>query len=98
MLTEAANALWAYSLRGGITADQIDASLVQLRTVVLLVPDDSILTTAVRLAVENRHPVYDCLYLGLALEQRQPLATADRKLAALAEKLSIETELIEPAP
>ena len=41
-------------------------------------------------------PDIDCLYIALALKRSEPLATADCKLAALAHKLSIETELIEP--
>ena len=60
-------------------------------------PDAVLLPQAIRIALAHNHKIYDCLYLALALERREPLATADRKLAALAQKLSIEIELIEPA-
>jgi predicted nucleic acid-binding protein len=60
------------------------------------VEDAALLPAAISLAVENRHKVYDCLYLVLALERREPLVTADRRLAAMAQELSINVELIEP--
>ena len=60
------------------------------------VEDAALLPAAISLAVEHRHKVYDCLYLALALERREPLATADRRLAAMARDLSINVELIEP--
>ncbi len=34
---------------------------------------------ALRLAAAHRHPVYDCLYLALALEERCDLVTADQR-------------------
>lgn len=60
------------------------------------VEDAALLSSATALAIRNRHKVYDCLYLALALERREPLATADRRLAAMAKELSINVELIEP--
>jgi predicted nucleic acid-binding protein len=61
-----------------------------------LVDDETLFRQAVDLSINYRHIVYDCLYLALALERRLPLATADRRLAALAERLGVETLLIEP--
>lgn len=61
-----------------------------------LVDDQNLFRPAVDLSIDHHHIVYDCLYLALALERREPLATADRRLAALAERLGIETLLIEP--
>jgi predicted nucleic acid-binding protein len=55
------------------------------------------LENATNIAAEVNHKIYDCLYLALALERGEPLATADRRLATLAKELSIETHLIEPA-
>lgn len=95
VLTETANTLWKYASRGGMEAEQINAGIRHIRAVIQTVPDESLLEQAVRLATANRHPVYDCLYLALALERRVPLATADRRMAALARQLAIETELIE---
>lgn len=94
---ETANALWEYAMRDGLTAHQLAEMVSSLTEIVEIVPDAQLLSRAVELAVEHRHPVYDCLYLALALQRREPLATADRRLAALARQLAIETELIEPA-
>lgn len=59
--------------------------------------DDVLLPAATEIAIAHEHKIYDCLYLALAIERRERLVTADRKLAALAQELAIETELIEPA-
>lgn len=60
-----------------------------------IVDDLDLLPAATRIAFANGHKIYDCLYLALAIERREPLATADRRLAALAQSLGIETTLIE---
>lgn len=95
LLTETANALWKYAIKGGMTADQINAAIRQIRAIIHTLPDETIMAQAVQLAVAYRHPVYDCLYLALALERRAPIATADRRMAAIAQELSIPIELIE---
>lgn len=59
--------------------------------------DAALLPAATGLALQQRHKIYDCLYLALALQRREPLVTADRRLAAKARDLAIETELIEPS-
>ena len=98
LFVETANVLLKYHRLTGVPLEEVEAGLRQLRDIVADVTGDSeLLPAAVRISAENSHKVYDCLYLALALERRAPLATADRKLAALATKLSIETELIEPA-
>lgn len=61
-----------------------------------LISDAELLPQAMSLALRMRHSVYVCLYLALALERRETLITADRRLAALAGTLNIPTELIEP--
>jgi predicted nucleic acid-binding protein len=37
---------------------------------------------ALRLALLLAHPIYDCLYLALALQTHTPLVTADRRFVA----------------
>jgi len=98
VLPEAANALLKYMRAGQISADDVFTAVGRIPKVITTLIDDSSLTpNAARLSVAHNHKVYDCLYLALALQRREPLATADRRLAALARQLSIETELIEPA-
>jgi predicted nucleic acid-binding protein len=35
--------------------------------------------SASRLAVDLDHPVYDCFYLALAVQEQAPVVTADRR-------------------
>lgn len=98
LMAEVANTLWRYAMRDGFSSNNIAKGLRQIRLLCTqLLPSQNLLPGAIDLAVAHRHSVYDCLYLALALERREPLATADRRLAALAEKLGIETVLIQPA-
>jgi len=93
---ETANVLYTRSRRREIEPHRCADSIDLLRAIITdWVPDDTLLRTAVNIAVERLHPVYDCLYLALALERREPLVTADRRLAAMAKELSINVELIE---
>jgi predicted nucleic acid-binding protein len=44
------------------------------------VPIEALLRDAVSLALELRHPVYDCLYLALAAQRGTFMVTADQRL------------------
>jgi predicted nucleic acid-binding protein len=47
----------------------------------------------VELAVDLRHPIYDCLYLALAERERVPIVSADAKLLSAAKRMgTIETK------
>jgi predicted nucleic acid-binding protein len=85
-LVEAANALWRRSLRGEISQSGAQARLTTLfdaPVTTLALEDD--LPTALELAAQLRHPVYDCLYLAAALRHDVQVVTADgRFLAATA--------------
>jgi predicted nucleic acid-binding protein len=50
----------------------------------VMVPDEDDLSAASRLAIELRHPIYDCLYLALAQQHAIPLVTADASFATRA--------------
>ncbi len=97
IITEASNAVWKY-----VRADKADIrQLLGVSPFVSkfaneIVEDKLLLPSACRIAVQYSHPVYDCLYLALAQERNIPLVTADKRLANLAQKLLIETELIRP--
>lgn len=54
-----------------------------------LVPHAPMLSDAATLSLKHRHPIYDCFYLLVAQRRGLPLATFDRRLAALAESLAI---------
>ena len=96
---EVASALLKYHKAGIIDVFDITVSLKKLDGLISAYTDDiALIPKAVEIAATNNHPVYDCLYLALALQLNDTLATADKRLASLAQKLSIETQLIRPTP
>lgn len=87
LLAECANALWAKARRREITADEMSERLSLLRSApVLLVPIEELVEDATRLAATLDHPVYDCLYLALAVREGTRLITADRQFARAVRK------------
>ena len=48
------------------------------------VPLDDLREPALEMAIELRHPIYDCFYLALAQRQRCALVTADRRFLRVA--------------
>ena len=86
MWIEAANALWAMGRRGVLTPDEADDALAALMRVPLApvpVGFDPV-PRALRLARQLDHPIYDCVYLSLAVELGAPVVTADRRFVAAA--------------
>ncbi|HEV8031381.1 MAG TPA: type II toxin-antitoxin system VapC family toxin [Stellaceae bacterium] len=84
-LAEAANVLWRRACIGEITAGQATVRLDELRNApVASLAIEPHLDHALKLAMEIGHPVYDCLYLALALQQGTHVVTADRRFAAVA--------------
>ena len=84
-LAEAANSLWRRARAGEITAEEANARLSDLRKApVASLSMEPHLEPALRLAVEMGHPVYDCIYLALALHHRTHVVTADRRFASAA--------------
>lgn len=83
---EIGSALWRASLRGDITAPEaaraLNAALAHYAHIVLLA---ELADTALELAIELRHPIYDCFYLALAQRERCALVTADRRLLSTAQ-------------
>jgi predicted nucleic acid-binding protein len=82
-LAEAANALRTKSRRGEITEDEarlraqdlIDAPIEPIELPILL-------PSAMRMAGELGHSIYDCFYLAAALLRDTTLVTADCRFAA----------------
>jgi len=79
-LIEAANALWRRAQQGQLTKDQVTERLVELLNAPVTstaVEDD--LIAAAGLAMDLGHPIYDCLYLAMAIREGAVLVTADRR-------------------
>jgi predicted nucleic acid-binding protein len=51
-----------------------------------LTPTDDLVSEANRLSWSLDHPIYDCLYIALALRENSTLVTADAKQFAAARK------------
>lgn len=84
-LVEAANALWRRVAIGQIGIDEARERLAQLLAApVATLPIEPIIEQALELSAAIGHPVYDCLYLALALRHDTHVVTADRKFAAAA--------------
>jgi predicted nucleic acid-binding protein len=86
-LAEATNALRRRARIGDITAEQANARLsVLLNAPVASLPIEPDLERALGLAMEIGHPVYDCLYLAVALRHDTHIVTADRRFASAASR------------
>jgi predicted nucleic acid-binding protein len=89
-LAEAANALWRRVRIGDIAGDEAVARFTALANApVQSVAIEPHLGRALNIANEIGHPVYDCLYLALALHFETHVVTADRRLAAVADRAGI---------
>jgi len=81
---EARSLLLAALRRGRIPEAAVYMSLDRLATIPLRNAGASDATTAARLAIKPGLSAYDSAYPELALRERAPLATVDKKLAAAA--------------
>ena len=74
---ETANVLPRRSRKGRLSGVEVRRRLGYLATVPVTLEEDAALTAeAIGLSLELRHPVYDCLYLALALRERSQVLTA----------------------
>lgn len=82
-LLEAANALWRRSQRGEISGDEAKERLTELYNapVTTTAIEDDVLAAA-DLAHVLDHPVYDCLYLAVAIREHTHVVTADSRFHA----------------
>jgi predicted nucleic acid-binding protein len=79
-LLEAANALWRRTQRGEISAEEAKERLAELYNapVTTMTIEDDLLAAA-DLANRLAHPVYDCLYLAMAIRENTYVVTADSR-------------------
>jgi predicted nucleic acid-binding protein len=78
---EVANALWKRMRRGDMDRLKTLETGQRFEGICpLLLPIEDLVHRALELAIDSRHPVYDCLYVALAEELHADLITADERL------------------
>ena len=79
LFAEVSNALWAMRRRGDIDSADLADAIDALRAVPVAAPFSmlQLAAAAARLAADLDHPVYDCFYLALAVQEQYPVITAD---------------------
>jgi predicted nucleic acid-binding protein len=90
MAAEAANTWWDKYRQGEMGRADVETAVNRLSAIgITWIPTARVLAPATRLALELHHPVYDCVYLATAREQRLPLATGDGWLRKTARSMGI---------
>ena len=75
---ELANALWTRVQKGELIDDgEMEGRLADARRYIRTMDEAVVMPRALRLALELRRPVYDCVYLALAESLDDELRTAD---------------------
>ena len=91
-VSEVSNTMWKYVNAGFMEHEQAHELLDEIVGLVdEFVPAHELYHDALSLSVEAKHPVYDALYVILARRLEASLATADKRLAALAAAHGTET-------
>jgi predicted nucleic acid-binding protein len=99
LLTEVAGALHRKIREGRIrdiaATEALDVLLIAIdRGEIQLAEDERLMVAALVLATLMNHKVADCVYVALAEHEGAALATADRRLASLAEQRGVATTLL----
>lgn len=91
IIAEIGNALWKKALRGEIDKrEAILALRLAASHFAEFIPFHDFRETALELALDLRHPIYDCFYLVLAQRENAALATADEAMIAAARKAKLK--------
>ena len=83
IVAEVGNVTWKKTILGEITGAQARFICTSLRRYfAVLHRSEALIGRAIEIALNLRHPIYDCLYLACAERAGTRLVTADRKLLA----------------
>ncbi len=94
-LIEAANALWRRAQQSQLTATEVTERLVELLNApVTSTAVDEDLLSAAELALELGRPIYDCLYLAMAIREGAIVVTADRRFHDAVERSPARAGLV----
>ncbi|MEA2975816.1 MAG: hypothetical protein QOF19_1336 [Alphaproteobacteria bacterium] len=88
IVAEIGNAVWKRALRNELSLEEaVSAVGIAAGLMTRLVPLEGLSARAMEIAIQLRHPIYDCFYLALAERERAPIVSADVKLLAAAKKM-----------
>lgn len=101
LCTECGNVLWRMVRTQRIDVSLLERfwSIINAAPLTLRYADWALNEAALRLSMRLDHPIYDCLYLALALERGAALATADKRFLNVLRRhgvLSPERLLVPP--
>lgn len=80
LLAEVSNAAFKKWRRKEMIDEQVRMVPAFVASFVELVPMESFAESAVSIALELDHPVYDCYYLAMCEQTGRPIVTADKRL------------------
>jgi predicted nucleic acid-binding protein len=81
VLAEITNAAWKLAVFGGYARDRVQLAVgAAPKAFEEIVPCSDLKDRALAIALDMRHPVYDCFYLSLADERGCQLVSADNRL------------------
>ena len=96
LVPEIANALWKTVTFAGLpSAEAQDAMNTLDRFFSEIAPTYPLRDRALAIALELKHPAYDCFYLAFAEQRACPLITADKRLVRKAKKTPFEKLISE---
>jgi len=99
LAAETASCIWKRVVREGLPERQaLELYAHFCEYAPRLEPIAALVEPALRLANRHRHPVYDCLYIALALEIGADLLTADTRLYRLFGPLTGSVRLLSNWP
>jgi predicted nucleic acid-binding protein len=85
---EIGNAVWKRAVNGQLTTPMaVEALDAAVAVFARLVPMRELAARATEIAIELKHPIYDCFYLALAEREHAPLISADKRLLAVAKRV-----------
>ena len=81
VIAEITNAAWKFAIFDRMTAESARSAVREVvKAFEELVPTSVLKDRALAIAIELRHPAYDCFYLALAERSTSLLVTADERL------------------
>jgi predicted nucleic acid-binding protein len=87
LLIECGNAIWRHVQLGEVDLAELPGAWAVLRAMpVEIIRSDELVERALDLAVALKHPIYDCLYLALALDRGARVVSADRRFLTASRK------------